>query len=203
MLNIGLYTFYDENIFNYKRNGLLLFLYQIYMLFIQIIMLNLIIAVMSESHHRVSEQSDLVALYQRATLILEHENAKVAKIASLRASAKAIPGKIDDALVRYMTDKAMHELGCVCPRWLHVLMPAEHQRDDGGVQAEELKQLREMRLEVSAMGESLDKKQSKLLDLIDKKAEREQLVRAVAVEIGKLREGLVDDIRGKVVLQNK
>ena len=72
MLNIGLYTYYDSSTFHRERRFLLL-VYHLYMLLTQIILLNMLIAVMSESHTREFKQAELVALSGRAKLILEYE----------------------------------------------------------------------------------------------------------------------------------
>lgn len=120
------------------------------MMLIQIVLLNMLIAVMAESHNRVSQQSELVALYQRAMLILEHEQEEVSQIQAYKARAKAIPGQMDDLIFKSLTDRAQKQLERVCPRWLHVLMPAEHQREEEGTQAEELQQLRAMRKEMAS-----------------------------------------------------
>ena len=87
---------------------------------------------MSDAHSRVSEQSELVALCGRAKLILEYESAELAEqkrranrtwmrkfyghIGWLRRLEKLLDAKEDRDLVRVQR---------VCPRWLHMLMPAD------------------------------------------------------------------------------
>ena len=48
-------------------------IYEIMMMMVQIVLLNLLIAIMSDSHARVAENSLLVAQFERAKMILEHE----------------------------------------------------------------------------------------------------------------------------------
>ena len=135
VLNIGLYTYYDEAIFTRHRRFLLL-LYHFYMLLVQIILLNMLIAVMGESHSRVYGQSELVALSGRAKLILEYEGKVLAsqKKRVRRNQKKAQKKELMPEPMRWLLDeqeqRELERMQRICPRWLHVLMPAEHLRGD-------------------------------------------------------------------------
>ena len=128
----------------------------------------------------------------RAKLILEYEQAEVSQI---RRIGK---GKLGSTLAEKMNEKDKQRLGLVCPRWLHVLMPASHQRGEEGDQAEELKQIKELRRKVEAMEASMEKRSQKVLDAVgkrDAKEERARLMQAFGVEMGKMREALSEDVK--------
>ena len=77
MMNVGLYTYYDAAAFKNNRNFVMM-VYHVYMILTQVVLLNMLIAVMNMSYTRVAEQSELVALSGRAKLILEYEAREVA-----------------------------------------------------------------------------------------------------------------------------
>jgi len=217
MLNIGLYTYYSTDVFSTDRRFLLL-VYQLYMVLVQVILLNMLIAVMGESHHRVSEQSELVALSGRAKLILEYEAEKVAEhkkrskssAARLRSSLsrsatqqEAQRFSLDvSRLLEELEEREVARMQRVCPRWLHVLMPAEHQRSEEGVGAEELRELKQLKKQVASLGEALGVRQQKLLDELssrgDPAEERQRLMQAMRVEMSQLREEIKEDLEAVV-----
>ena len=159
----------------------------------------MLIAIMGQSHHRVSQQSELVALSGRAKLILEYEadelrdsRRRASRRRGRRLGQRAVPG-VDDAEELRMER--------VCPRWLHVLMPAEHQRGDDGVGAEELRELKLLRKQMTTMGDALAEKQRKVLDAIEKRdvqEERQRMVQAMRVELDKVRGEINDDFKKAV-----
>lgn len=153
---------------------------------------------MGESHHRVSEQSELVALSGRAKLILEYETDEMARI------TKRSKRWFDVVRRLKAHDDGMDRMQRVCPKWLHVLRPAEHQRGEEGVGAEELKQLKELRRQMSAMGESLGARQQKVLDAVSKRdvqEERQRMMQAMRVELSQMREDIAGDIKAAVAKQ--
>jgi len=197
MLNIGLYTYYNSAVYSPERRVLVV-IYQLYMILVQVILLNMLIAIMGESHHRVSEQSELVALSGRAKLILEYETDEMARI------TKRSKRWFDVVRRLKAHDDGMDRMQRVCPKWLHVLRPAEHQRGEEGVGAEELKQLKELRRQMSAMGESLGARQQKVLDAVSKRdvqEERQRMMQAMRVELSQMREDIAGDIKAAVAKQ--
>jgi len=203
MLNIGLYTYYTETVFARDRRFLLI-MYQLYMILVQVVLLNMLIAVMSKSHDRVSEQSELVALNGRAKLILEYEAEQLSQhkkrgrkhAGHIKARTSQSPFDVSRLLEEH-EERQLAKLQHVCPRWLHVLMPAEHQRGDQGAVAEELRQLKELKMEVASMAESLGVRQQKLLDEIsarDPQGERQRIMQAMRVEMSQLREDVKGDL---------
>ena len=143
-LNLGLYGYFDDTVFSTKRRFLLA-VYEIYMMVVQVIFLNLLIAVMSESHSRVSGQSELVALCGRAKLILEYELEEYGSEMKGRKKQQLLQQQLTEALIGTAQAVAEHveELQTskaaaaaakehrdllrrqrVCPRWLHVLVPS-------------------------------------------------------------------------------
>ena len=86
----------------------------------------------------------------------------------------------------------------VCPRWLHVLMPADNQRGDDAGTAEELRELKLLRKEMATMGEQLHEKQRKVLDAIESRdatEERSRLMQAMRVELLQVRAEIGEDVK--------
>ena len=99
----------------------------------------MLIAVMSESHNRVTTQAELVALHGRAKLILEYETEELARHARMarrkasRAWLKDKLGGIDALqLLDEMQEHDFERMQQLCPRWLHVLMPGDAQYTEQG-----------------------------------------------------------------------
>ena len=79
-----------------------------------------------------------------------------------------------------------------------MLFPAEHQRGEEGAGAEELKQLHELRKEMSAMGETLAARQQKILDAISKRdvmEDRQRIMQLMRVEFAQMKEDLAKVIK--------
>jgi len=98
-LNMGLYGHLDDGtmLLVHESTPIMLF-FALYMFVVHLVLLNLLIAIMQFSYSRSIAESQLVAKYRRARLVLEQEG-------GLSQSGEAY--------------EARH------PRWLHVLMPAE------------------------------------------------------------------------------
>ena len=71
--NMGLYAAFDARAL--KLNWQIVLVFEGFMVIVQVVLFNLLIAIMADTHHRVREQSQLVALYQRSILVLEEEQA--------------------------------------------------------------------------------------------------------------------------------
>ena len=167
----------------------------------QVIILNMLIAIMAESHNKVTKASELVAQKGRAQLILEYESAEVARIRNRAKSNRAT------ALAQGMQGMLFHDLlggsdkqrlEQVCPRWLHILMPAEHQRGEDSDSPEELRQIVKLRKEVQAAEAALGARQTKMLEAVGKRddvGERQKMMQAIRVELSQLREDVVADVR--------
>ena len=122
-INMGLYTSSPVGI-NFDRHLLVLVLYQLFMLFVQIVLLNMVIAIMSESYNDVREVSELVALYERAKLVLAREHQLVRAAGRRGTQGKAAANMF--------------------PQWLHVLAPMEDQRNESTKKGDELTELRQV-----------------------------------------------------------
>jgi hypothetical protein len=206
MINLGVYTQSDPAFMSYgtdpqfegAEQRFMLILYQSYMLFVQLVLLNMLIAIMSESHHRVSEQSQLVALFGHAKLILEYEGDEVARQkkkakaweAKLKRRHRSVGGDNSLDLVRLQKEheeRHLLNLQRVCPRWLHILKPPERQRSIQTTAEEEatLRQYHELKLliELSSRGGP---------------EERARLMQAMRVEMSQLREDLKQDMEAAV-----
>ena len=121
MLNMGLYTDVDSRLSYHTRDFILVFLYQIYMFMVQIILLNMLIALMAESNDRVRSIAKLVAQFERAKLILQWERRLTNMPHSHSHSAR---------LFRFFSGlpsgKGKRAAERIFPKWLHVLVPADH-----------------------------------------------------------------------------
>jgi len=93
-------------------------LYFPYMLTVQVILLNLLIAIITTSYYRVGNNAARVALYQRARLTVELEPR----------------GSAEGGLHRWLGRATLSDNNHPRPRWLHVLLPAEegHRAHDQG-----------------------------------------------------------------------
>merc|ERR1719238_2036738 len=78
-INMGLYTYYDGDALSLERHAQVLVLYQIFMFMTQIVLLNMIIAIMAESFNKVRDVARYVALFERAQCILQWEHKHLAK----------------------------------------------------------------------------------------------------------------------------
>lgn len=215
ILNAGLYTATPSVAMRHGRHLFTVILYLVFMIFLQIILLNMIIAVMAESHSRVSAQSELVAQKGRAELILEYEQAEVIKYkarAAIRKKRRGGGGSdrsstssrfealSHDGLFSTLTDFDAARLERVCPRWLHVLMPAEHSRGEDEDVPEELKELRQLKRQLAKAEEALAAKQTKMLESIGKRdevSERQKILQAVRVELSQFKEDVLAGVRAR------
>jgi hypothetical protein len=187
ILNMGLYTATSLQV-ALGRHFLLIFIYMVFMLMVQIIILNMLIAIMAESHNRIYNQSGLVAQKGRAELILEYELSEVAKLKK-RATRR---GK------KSWRTGASASLERVCPKWLHVLMPAEHQRGEDADAPEELKQIRQLRKDLARVEGEMAEQQTKMLSAIgkrDEQGERQRMLQAIRVELSSLRDEVVASVK--------
>jgi len=110
-------------------------LYFPFMLLVQVVLLNLLIAIMTASHNRVGSRSALFARYQRAQLIVDLEQIATAQRASADEMGDRIPVHVT---LRSAWTRLCHLLEDVFtvfeygarkddprPRWLHVLTPPD------------------------------------------------------------------------------
>jgi hypothetical protein len=100
--------------------------YNYNMFLIQIVMLNMLIAIMGESYARVSSKAHFIALYERAKIIIDHEHGAIACKMPRRHRNKSLTAIA--ALVQ--AGKAEVDLLEIFPRWLHALEPVAHLRAD-------------------------------------------------------------------------
>ena len=118
---MGLYTDIDSSLQYHTRDVLLMALYEIYMFMVQIILLNMLIALMAESNDRVRSIAKLVAQFERAKLILQWER----RLSSMPNSTSRI-----GACIRFFSGfpaaRGKKAASKIFPKWLHVLMPADH-----------------------------------------------------------------------------
>jgi len=158
VLNMGLYAQTDPVAVKIERSStVLLLLYQLFMFVVQVIVLNMLIAIMADSHSRVTKQSALVAQHGRAQLILEYETLELSRLrqrakragrlsGAWAAGVKQVSGAITLDFAR-LQGQERQRLEIVCPKWLHVLMPADNdETKEGGLDAtEEQKQIHRLR----------------------------------------------------------
>jgi len=127
MLNMGLYTDVDPRLSYHTRDFILVFLYELYMFMVQIILLNMLIALMAESNDRVRSIAKLVAQFERAKLILQWERRLTNMPHSHSHSAR---------LYRFFSGlpsgKGKRAAERIFPKWLHVLVPADHKNKSMG-----------------------------------------------------------------------
>lgn len=195
IINAGLYTATPEVAMRYGRPPLIVIMYMVFMFLVQIILLNMLIAIMAESHSRVSAQSELVAQMGRAKLILEYEQAELSRYKS-RVPARHGAG----GLFSHLSEHEAQRLERVCPRWLHVLMPAEHTRGEEEDLPEELKELRQLKRQLLKAEETLAARQAKMLEGIQKRdevGERQKMLQAVRVELSQFKEEVLAGVRAR------
>ena len=123
-INMGLYTYFDASVINMERNSLVLILYEIFMFTTQIVLLNMIIAIMGEAQEKVRKVAVNVAKFERAKVILAWE----------KKWLKKQGGVFGPARKRWANRRAKMfgtEVSSPFPKWLHVLRPAEHSDADG------------------------------------------------------------------------
>ena len=65
-VNMGLYTDIDKKLIHHERTALAHILYHLYMLVVQVVLLNMLIAIMAESNDNVRSVARLVAQFERA-----------------------------------------------------------------------------------------------------------------------------------------
>lgn len=133
VVNIGLYSI-QPNHEPFQQYPMVLLFYEVFMLMVQVVLLNLLIAIMGDSYHSVRKDSQLIAVYERAKLTLEHEmftgKATPSITESLRAvdvislSANLAGGasrgvKFSRKLARAFG--VLRNTESFKPRWLHVL----------------------------------------------------------------------------------
>jgi len=95
-----------------------------YMIVVQVVLLNLLIAIMGSSHTTIGNDAALVARYQRARLIVRLEQAvKWKPFDSSRYLGALFRGLRS---LFFPTVKEKH----ICPKWLHVLTPTTHDIDE-------------------------------------------------------------------------
>lgn len=121
MWNMGMYTDFDSNLSHHSRDPILGVFYETYMFVLQIILLNMLIALMAESNDRVRSIAKLVAQFERAKLILRWER----RLASMSKS-KSCGASFIRVLAGFPSGRGASAIENIFPKWLHVLMPAEN-----------------------------------------------------------------------------
>jgi len=116
-LDMGLYGAAIEPAVVHHQGVLLL--YVPFMLLVQVTLLNLLIAIMTDSHNRMGTSAKLVARYQRAKLVLNLEPTPSADASGSRWYHGTLR-RCSAALFRGQPAENPR------PRWLHVLTPPEH-----------------------------------------------------------------------------
>jgi len=127
MINMGLYTDMDSKLTYLTRDPILVVLYEIYMFVVQIILLNMLIALMAESNERVRSIAKLVAQFERAKLILQWERRLHDLPRSTSMLARAM--RFVSGFPAGSGPRIAQE---IFPKWLHVLMPSDHTHQTEG-----------------------------------------------------------------------
>jgi len=90
-----------------------------FMFVVQVVLLNLLIAIMSESHTRVRTVALLVAHFERAKMIVDHEKLLQARIMKHHFLLGRLFSQKQDPDAAQQVNRAM-------PRWLHILQPEDN-----------------------------------------------------------------------------
>ena len=136
IINMGLYAEISPSIHSLSHWQVIV-IYELMMMAVQIVLLNLLIAIMSDSHARVAENSLLVAQFERAKMILEHERLMFKKDAPIAPSDAPINPFLDTTDLRRCWDRWLPPLfrqprqADVFPRWLHLLETVDERRAVG------------------------------------------------------------------------
>ena len=97
------------------------------MLIVQVVLLNLLIAIITASHHRIGVSAAMVAQYQRARLIVDLEP-KEERPGTREAWLKDLARLFMPGWVRWLLYGELASYIQPRPRWLHVLLPPEQER---------------------------------------------------------------------------
>ena len=195
IVNMGVYSQTDSEAIRVGRSsGLLLSIYILFMLMVQVIILNMLIAIMAETYSRVANQAELVAQCGRAALILEYETAEITRLRRAARRHRRHKGRRtsagSDEHASFFADLIPHgtsereRLEQVCPRWLHILMPAEHTRGDEASDAQKQAKL------LKAV-EKLSARQGKMLEAAewrDDAAAEKRMMQTVRTELHQMRD---------------
>jgi len=157
MYNMGLYTDIDKKMTHYERYPIALVLFHTYMLLVQVILLNMLIAIMGESNAAVREVSELVAQFERAQLILKWERRLASSLTSHRPDSRL--NRIVRLFSGLPSDCSPKALESAFPPWIHVLMPPKrgpHGNDDRDGDNDELASVAS-RLESQAARTQMDR----------------------------------------------
>jgi len=143
---------------------LILSFYFPFMLIVQVILLNLIIAIMSDSTQRNIRGAAMVARYQRARLIVDLEPRS--NMSAAKALQEARHGYFGVATAWLSGLLAFGISEDPRPRWLHVLMPPDGQEEDEGFDLET--QLTAMRRAVSSLHTELQQMRNDLPPAVER-----------------------------------
>eukprot|EP00966_Prymnesium_polylepis_P043080 1000760-Prymnesium_polylepis.1 len=129
----------------------------------QLIMLNMLLAVVAAANARVHSKAKLVASYERTRLVLASERLLVnqgraaggAAHGAAYSHASRQPSGTMRALCWWCLDRhaERRKLERVCPPWLHVLLPPKaHDEEDGAAAARgsDLRRLNELRAKIAS-----------------------------------------------------
>jgi len=112
----------DSKISHHTRHPIIQLFYQAYMFVVQIILLNMLIALMAESNDRVRAIAKLVAQFERAKLILHWER----RLHSMRHSkSQSFTSRLWRMASGLPSGTGRQSVEHIFPRWLHVLVPPE------------------------------------------------------------------------------
>ena len=131
--------------------------------------MNLLLGVLANSYDRCEENSTVFFIKGRAQLILEYETAEIARLKRHFGRSRG-SGRMNGAdehghsfFADLLEDGSIkRQLEQVCPRWLHILMPAEHTRGDEATPEEKQSTL-------LATVEQLGIKQARMLEAVERR----------------------------------
>ena len=121
MVNMGLYSDIDKKVANFERSAFAQLLFHMYMLIVQLILLNMLIAIMGESNAAVRQVSQLVAQFERAQLILKWEERLAASLRVRRPDSRF--HRFERLVSGFPVDCSKEVVESLFPSWIHVLMP--------------------------------------------------------------------------------
>jgi len=178
-VNMGLYSVFKEP--PMKSHWQVIIIFEIFMLGVQIVLLNLLIAIMTETHTRLRNVSKLVAHFERAKMVLEEEQklspkslypedgqaANSEELGDLEDGKGGILGVLGRA-ISHVTGACSSKVPTVdeaAPRWLHVLLPAELEREEDA-ESQELKRIIALDSSIHSLHDVVMKEQQKLVDMV-------------------------------------
>jgi len=188
VVNMGLYIYFDELVITLERHWTILVLYETFLLITQIVMLNMLIAIMSDSYQEVRDLGELVARFERARLTLVYEDRLLLSRRNGRDAGERLPWLSETlatcVLALWPWKKPKRDPGAPderFPRWLHVLLPVDNSRGASGGSSKHGE--RKDRKEMAAIMNSLDNQEREQIRLVEMMFNSREETKHLATEL--------------------